>query len=338
MDAFFSLPHGGAEIGGVLFGTRVPGGVRILACCALECEYAFGPSFTLSERDRQRLERLLASEDLRAEGWAPVGWYHSHTRSGIGLSARDLEIHERYFPDACDIALVVRPHALNPVRAGFFFREPDGTFHSDASYQEFRLLPAPSLPPRRAVTRIPKAVARPAPVALPSPSWIGFAACALLMLALGLWLLMHRPEAAGPPPAVSLMAYDFDGQLQIRWDGAARRVRNAASGALEITDGGAKTLISLDPPHLRSGSVSYARQSARVDVRLLLTQPDAKAFEELTTFLGSAPPAEDPPAGSATLRRQLQRQAARTRQLQRAIDQMQTEIRTRRPSGQRAAP
>src|SRR5690348_6140477 len=94
------VPHGGVEIGGVLFGNHGKGTVHVMARRALVCEYASGPSFTLSEKDQRGLERLLAdaAADAELSGLEPVGWYHSHTRSGIFLSEQDLEIFQRYFP------------------------------------------------------------------------------------------------------------------------------------------------------------------------------------------------------------------------------------------------
>jgi hypothetical protein len=59
IEAFFSVPHGGTELGGVLFGTRHGDRLSILAYRALECEHALGPSFTLSEKDHGRLQALL---------------------------------------------------------------------------------------------------------------------------------------------------------------------------------------------------------------------------------------------------------------------------------------
>jgi hypothetical protein len=69
----------------------------------------------------------------------PIGWYHSHTRSEIFLSSADQEIHHRFFPEPWQVALVLKPHTFEPTRAGFFFREQNGSIHSEASYQEFRL-------------------------------------------------------------------------------------------------------------------------------------------------------------------------------------------------------
>jgi proteasome lid subunit RPN8/RPN11 len=160
MDAFFSLPRGGAEIGGVLLGKRIEGRVAIRDYLALECEHAFGPSFTLSPPDETRLAELLAqphSGDLQ-----PVGWYHSHTRSEIFLSDADQTIHARFFPEDWQVALVLKPHTFQPMRGGFFFRNADGSMHGAATLQEFtldaqpmRTLPGgtPGAPPGRSAER-----------------------------------------------------------------------------------------------------------------------------------------------------------------------------------------
>jgi hypothetical protein len=98
-------------------------------------------------------------------------------------------------------------------------------------------------------------------------------------------------------------------------------VRAARAGTLEIVDAAARTLVALDRQRLPRGTFSYARQTARVDVRLALDQPNGQDFEEFTGFLGSTPPtpAPDPAAGTAELRKELQNQAVRMRQLELAI-------------------
>src|SRR3954447_24247379 len=80
-DAFFSLPRGGAEIGGILLGSHENGRIAIVASTPMECEHAFGPSFFLSDRDQARLSGLMASDGRNL--LKPVGWWHSHTRSEI---------------------------------------------------------------------------------------------------------------------------------------------------------------------------------------------------------------------------------------------------------------
>jgi proteasome lid subunit RPN8/RPN11 len=162
VDAFFSLPRGGAEIGGVLFGRFEGGAVHVRAHARLDCEHAFGPSFTLSAGDHGRFAALVAAA---AGGLEPVGWYHSHTRSEIFLSEADVAIHERYFPLPWQVALVLRPFTFKPARAGFFFREPDGGMRAEASYEEFEIQPL-AVRPAPAHTAEPE---RPAPVPVPAP-------------------------------------------------------------------------------------------------------------------------------------------------------------------------
>ena len=163
VDAFFSLPRGGAEIGGLLLGRNEGRRVTITDYVPLACEHATGPSFVLSPNDHTMLAEMLASARGNPSGTQPVGWYHSHTRSEIHLSAADIEIHKRYFPEPWQVALVLKPHTFQPASAGFFFQEADGSIHAKASYREFvleplgvRVLPDPSAaaapappPPRR---------------------------------------------------------------------------------------------------------------------------------------------------------------------------------------------
>ena len=149
VDAFFSLPRGGAEIGGILLGEFCDGKLRILDYRPLDCEHAMGPSFTLSERDHARLAELLAEAAKGAPERRPAGWYHSHTRSEIFLSEADREIHLRYFPEPWQTALVLRPHAFLPARAAFFFRGADGSM-GEAAGSEFVLEALPVQPAPRA--------------------------------------------------------------------------------------------------------------------------------------------------------------------------------------------
>jgi proteasome lid subunit RPN8/RPN11 len=153
VDAFFSLPRGGAEIGGILCGNWEGKQLTITDYAALDCEHAFGPSFALSPRDEARLASLLAA--TAGNGLRPVGWYHSHTRSEILLSDADQEIHRRFFPEPWQVALVLKPHTFHPTRAGIFFRDTSGEIHGEASYAEFDLTPlavkpAPSGAPSKA--------------------------------------------------------------------------------------------------------------------------------------------------------------------------------------------
>ncbi len=146
VDAFFSLPRGGAEVGGILLGKYDGARVIVSDYQPLECEHAFGPTFVLSARDLEKLRELLVAVRPHPLGLQPVGWYHSHTRSELFLSDADQDIHHRYFLQPWHVALVLKPHTFNPTRAGFFFREADGSIRGEASYLEFALEPLPLRP------------------------------------------------------------------------------------------------------------------------------------------------------------------------------------------------
>ncbi|PWU10362.1 MAG: hypothetical protein C5B51_04450 [Terriglobia bacterium] len=167
-DAFFSLPRGGAEIGGVLLGAFEKGRLRILRHVPLDCEHAFGPSFTLSPKDHALLAELLAASRRSAGDAQPVGWYHSHTRSDVFLSVADLEIHDRYFPENWQVALVLRPYSLEHVQGGFFFRQADRSIQGAGPPQEFSADPAEPFPVEADAPPEPKAQAMAA-AAVPAP-------------------------------------------------------------------------------------------------------------------------------------------------------------------------
>jgi proteasome lid subunit RPN8/RPN11 len=171
VDAFFSLPKGGVEIGGVLLGTYAEGRLSIIDFLPMDCEHASGPSFTLSNNDRAKLADLLKKAP-NGPNCRPVGWYHSHTRSEILFSDADQSVHDWFFPEPWQVALVLKPHPFQPTRAGFFFREATG-IQGSASYQEFVLeaLPMQHVPGGGKPGTSPPAPLRPMPVS-PEPALV----------------------------------------------------------------------------------------------------------------------------------------------------------------------
>lgn len=142
-QGFQTIPHGGIEIGAILFGTRTDSTVRICEWRPIECSHARGPGFILTPADLQRLSESLAQARSEMPGLEPVGWFHTHTRSEIFLSPEDIEIFSQYFPEPWQVALVMRLKKESPATAGFFVRQPDGALKSEASYQEFTVRPDP---------------------------------------------------------------------------------------------------------------------------------------------------------------------------------------------------
>ncbi len=193
IDGYSQLTRGGLEVGGVLFGRRDGETLHVAASLPISCQHAYGPTFTLSDSDLVGLAKSLKSSSARPglRGLEPVGWYHSHTRSGLEFSEHDLEVHNRCFPEAWQVALVLRPEWMKPTRAAFFVRDAQGIPRQDP---EFVVQPLAGI--RRIIHAAPAA-----PPAAPPPA----------------------PAAAkGPPPAVELPLPSF-AQSPIRAAGPSRR-------------------------------------------------------------------------------------------------------------------
>ncbi|MCL6546550.1 MAG: hypothetical protein K6T61_15105 [Bryobacteraceae bacterium] len=165
LEAFHALPHGGLEIGGLLYGRRTEDGIQILAARQLACEHLFGPAFSLSENDQARFDELLRApqRDRLLKGLQTVGWYRSASRSPSALTSEDLALHARLFPNGGGLVLILRPERARPVRAQFYHLDESGAWQSNG---EFDLLPAPK-PRHPAVSSPPETPS--APPAEPAP-------------------------------------------------------------------------------------------------------------------------------------------------------------------------
>jgi hypothetical protein len=129
LEAFRSLPYGGLEIGGVLFGSVAPSGrnpkrVEVAAMRPIECDHAAGPAFILSSAERVRLtqlfERARQEEDLAA--LAVVGFWVSHGRSELGMTSHDADLYRAFFPHPWQVALMLKPENRQPLREAMFCR------------------------------------------------------------------------------------------------------------------------------------------------------------------------------------------------------------------------
>lgn len=160
-EGFQKIPHGGIEVGAVLLGEHTADSVRVLEWRPMACDHARGPGFALSDHDREALRAQLArcgsADELR--GLTIVGWCHTHTRSKIFLSDEDLQIHNEFFSEPWQIALVMRPQKDQPPLAGFFCRDGSGVMAAEASALEFTVTPdiSQSLKPRRPSAASPEA-------------------------------------------------------------------------------------------------------------------------------------------------------------------------------------
>ncbi len=325
LEGFLAAPHGGVEVGGVLLGEFREGAVRISAQRPLACEHARGPGFILSESDHAALAGML--EAAAAEGLHAVGWYHSHTRGGLMLSAEDWAVHQRHFPQPRQVALLVRPYRTDDVRAAFFCRDA-GRSGRPAAVEEFSLTPLlPTARPKPADSA-EQAPAREAAGA-PSPparrrggGWRPLVLAALLLEAAGLAAWSYYSGRDAP---LGLRAAESEGRLEVRWDPNALAVRRARRAILEIADGPDNARLELSPAQIRAGRYSRSRLSDRVEVRLRLERWWGAPLEEAVLFVGELPPLEEPPEAEAL------REALRERdQLAAELERVRGELRSQR--------
>jgi hypothetical protein len=214
LEGLCRLRHGGLEIGGVLYGRREPGRIIVQTARELECDHALGPTFRLSAADQERLSALISApgSDPELQGLETVGWYVSHTRSGLELTPHDVEIFSRYFADPAHFALVIKPFQFEPAVAGCFARSIDGQLRADAAFAEFRIerkpddaTPGESLEGGLEDSGVGIEIGDQESVA-PAPRRKGHAVTAGLCLAAALvcaavlgWLNISRPVAADQP-------------------------------------------------------------------------------------------------------------------------------------------
>jgi len=66
---------------------------------------------------------LHAEMDEHYPGKQIVGWYHTHPGMGVFLSPHDAWLHQHFFPEPWQVALVIEPHSAT---GGFFIHQADG--------------------------------------------------------------------------------------------------------------------------------------------------------------------------------------------------------------------
>jgi len=302
MRGFGLVPKRGAEVGGILLGTIKSGTIRIEDFEAVPCTYARGPSYLLTEAERDAFEEVC-----RRRSGEAVGYYRSHTRDGLALQPEDLQLLERHF----QLALLVRPFATKPSVAGFFVRE-NGVFPAvtplEFPFRRWEM--TGEEPPRRPPMQERKREGREpepeiikddaeAPPAAPQPHYRIFSmepaeapkdlpeqhgsksrigmwlvACFVFLL-LGV-LLGYEPMQITAPQrgasdfALSLAAERTGDNLTVRWNPNARAMVSASNGVLEIEDGGDTKRVELDRATLNSGSMVYHNMSGEVRFRLVV--------------------------------------------------------------------
>jgi len=312
------LLHGGLEISGILFGTHSDNLVRVLQWRPIACEHAEGPTIRLSTRDRIALTRQLevCKSDPDLAGMQPVGWFLSHCRSDIFLTASDLEIFNGFFSEPWQVTIVVRPTRLGPARAGIFAREAGGNLKSDASYRDFnidpihrpgpaverRAVPRRNLPIAPAVRPEPRQSTRPEPVPpkpvethqyLPVPRsaaarmhWLWAIPGTLTLLIIAAVAYQRYGPVTYPP--FSFRAYNARDKIQVEWDPASPAILAARQATISITTGGYSKSYSLNASQLRDGKAAYPWASSDTDIRMILYPARSSAIQAFARLVAPA--------------------------------------------------
>lgn len=117
----------GNEVGGWLLGRwrrdRLTGQRFIVIDASLPAGHTrHGSAFLTFTQDTQ--VELRKQMEVRFPKKELVGWYHTHPRMGVFMSAYDTWLHSHFFPLDYQVALVIEPYSKN---GGFFIRQSDGT-------------------------------------------------------------------------------------------------------------------------------------------------------------------------------------------------------------------
>jgi hypothetical protein len=187
-EGYRKIPHGGIEVGGLLFGRLENKATFIEAFRLIDCEHARGPSFVLSERDLDGLRQQLAEagKDPELEDLRPVGWFIAHTRGPLQMTEQEYGLFEQLFPAPGGITLLAKPERFKPTRFAFLVRDSTRQMNRDGTRDTF-ILPSPGRPARAPETAA-RSAERPEPAAVtPEP-------------------VIEQPQEMLPPPLVPALA------------------------------------------------------------------------------------------------------------------------------------
>jgi proteasome lid subunit RPN8/RPN11 len=321
-EGFNRFPRGGLEVGGVLFGRREGARVRVMAARSVACKHLLGPSFTLTSEEHEELAALLvqARQDPQLAGLIPVGWYHSHTRSGLIYTDADAHLHNRHFSQAWQFGLLLRPEVGKPTQIALFVRTKDGelplrpalvvqedSLAAGAAAGNEQLENQPESGPSEPGGSGPKLLPRQRSKVL----WAASAAlAALAAAALGwpallradwgaswqrivdYWWPQREPEDQRP---FQLALAAEGGRVTVSWNPAAPGFRSARDVKLEVRDGAEGRELTLDAAAVARGSLTLARNSDHVTVTLSVAGGAGGSPQETAHLVGSAPESSSGP-------------------------------------------
>ena len=298
MRAFSSVPRRGAETGGLLLGritTLAPLDISVSRVVTIPTEHRYGPSFQLSDKDRQHVKALV--EQSRQGDEQVVGYYRSNTRGEFKVADDDVALLQNEIGEA-KILLLIQPTATRGCTAAFFRPEqPDSPIIPPFPFSRLAAAPKPDVafldaPPvepeglvvpesRPQPQEAYREAAIPAPVNLArsswQPLWWGLLTGLLLgALGAGVAYQMGKQQARQEiGPATLGLTAAFEGNaVRVRWGRQTYPLQVAQGGYLEILDGGLSSRVMLSPSQLRIGEAVYNNRSRNLQIRLqVMTGP-----------------------------------------------------------------
>jgi hypothetical protein len=278
------LGHGGFEIGGLLFGTRLGHQLRITAWRPITCCHAMGPSFVLTLQDEVALARQIASSgsDPSLSELQVLGWFVSHARRELELSPEEHAFSARHFLESWQVALVLKPERFGDSEARLYAR-PAAAEPLEPRSPFLRIESAPNLAARPRNARHAAAPDAAALQRAPSPSggsrqWLNWvvaiALCAGLtgsaMAAYRGWRQVTWAETPAPLRLPSLRLDEGAPILRLAWDPSSDYIARASQAWFEIREDGVIKTIQLDRDALLTGEYHVATAEPAGSVTLAL--------------------------------------------------------------------
>ncbi len=316
----------GEEAGGILLGSverreDAAPVVRIESFEPVRIEHRRGPTYTLTEKEKDRFGAEIRAAQRRTRLTA-VGLVRSHIRRGLYLDIADAALFHRYFPDPAGVFLLL---SAGPEPVGGFFWDA-GDLQKQAPYARFPLdrqrlertseplvanggveLPRPAAPIRRALLVQTTKHEPRTPRRFELVRWSALlGAAAAVLLTVALW---HESRATPPPkPArigLGLNVARQGDHLRVTWDPRSPLVAQASAGTLWIDDGIQHTRRDLNHAALLKGAAAYEPISGDVNFALevrdgsLSSRESIRSIQNDLAAAGAAPsatpPAEPPP-------------------------------------------
>jgi protein TonB len=312
-----SIPRRGAEVGGLLRGSA-SGQVRIAGVIPVPIEYRFGPTFRLSESDKEAFRRAL--QDC-AEGDV-IGWYRSNLRSG-GLTEDDRMVSAEFFPDVPAALLLCHTNeelhvtakvrliqagkiqesetALDLGRFSLLEQALQELDSESAEPQPIRHTPAPMMAP---LVHEPPSFAAVAPPASAIRristagrfALIGSMSIAMIFAA-GLFIRNRVPSGGANSVQAESMGFgmkvDRQGNaLLVSWNRQAPEITQARDATFRIVEGSHIRLLQLSSSELHTGGILYTPGGEDVNMELEIHGP-AGNFTQSIRVIGDVASTHD---------------------------------------------